>query len=356
MIFLSGPRQVGKTTFAKSLQSFFQNSIYLNYDAEEDRNIIDRKSWSAHLDLIILDEIHKKRNWKNYLKGLFDTKPKNLKILVTGSARLETFRKGGDSLTGRYFSLRMMPLSPRELKLDKINTNMEDLLARGGFPEPFFAESSIDRDRWRNQYMDTMVRQDVLDFENISEIRSMQFLVELLKKRTGSPISYRSLSEDLSISPNTVKRYIEILEALYLVFRVVPFSKKIQRAIQREPKFYFFDWNLIENEGARLENFFAVCLLKHIYASNDILGKRLELRYLRTKDGREIDFCIVENDRLLRAYEVKTSENVPSKNCLWYKEHFDFNITQVVRFLRLESEEKNISVVPMEKELENFFL
>ena len=356
MVFISGPRQVGKTTFSKSLMEYFKHPYYLNYDSAEDRSVIDKKKWGSEIDFLILDEIHKKRGWKNYLKGIFDTKTDSLSILVTGSARLETFRKGGDSLTGRYFSIRMMPFSLKELRSDSKPCSMEELLNRGGFPEPFFADSETERSRWRNQYIDTIVRQEVLDFERVGELRSMQYLLELLTRRVGSPISYRSLSEDLSISPNTVKRYIDILESLYIVFRITPYSKRIQRAVQKEPKLYFFDWNLAEGEGARLENFAALHLYKHVLASNDILGKRYELKYLRTKDGKEIDFCISEKDTLIEAYEVKTSETDAARNCIWYHDKYNFPVTQLVRYARLESVDRGIKIRPMENVFPEFCL
>ena len=356
MVFLSGPRQVGKTTFSKSLMPLFKNPMYLNYDSAEDRAIIDKKKWGAHVDLLILDEIHKKRSWKNYLKGIFDTKSKSLRILITGSARLETFRKGGDSLTGRFYSIRMLPLTLSELKQDSIHCLLEELLDRGGYPEPFYSESTNDRERWRNQYMDTMVRDEVLDFQRIGEIRSMQHLIELLRRRVGSPISYRNLSEDLSISPNTVKSYIEILESLYIIFRITPFSKKIQRAIQREPKLYFFDWNLAEGEGARLENFAGLHLYKHVLLTNDLLGKRYELGYLRTKEGKEIDFCISQKEEVIQAYEIKSSELEASKNCIWFHQKFGLPITQWVRYAKQESIDRGISIIPLENGLLDLIL
>jgi uncharacterized protein len=356
MVFLSGPRQVGKTTFSKSLMSAFQNPLYLNYDSIEDKSIVDKKKWGTQIDFLILDEIHKKKNWKNFIKGIFDTRPPHLSILVTGSARLETFRKSGDSLTGRYFHFRMMPFTLKELSIDSNTTSMEELLERGGFPEPFFAENPIDRDRWRNQYVDTIVRQEVLDFEKVGELKVLQYLLELLRHRVGSPISYRALSEDLSISPNTVKRYIEILEALYVVFRITPYSKRIQRAIQREPKLYFFDWNLAEGEGARLENFVALHLYKHVLANQDFLGKRYELGYLKTKDGKEIDFCISEKDKLLEAIEIKTSETDASRNCIWFQTKYGFSVSQWVRYARLESLDRSIKILPMEKGLQDLYV
>jgi hypothetical protein len=351
MVFISGPRQVGKTTFSKLLFNHFSYPLYLNYDALEDRSVLDKRKWRNTTDLIILDEIHKKKGWKNYLKGIYDTKPKHLSILVTGSARLETFRKSGDSLTGRFFAIRMLPLSVKQLQNNNFNFAMETLLSNGGFPEPFYTNSEVDRDRWKNQYLDTMIREEVLDLERIHELNSLKHLVDLLRRRIGSPISYRSLSEDLSISPNTVKRYIDILESLYIIFRITPFYKKIQRSIQKEPKVYFFDWSLIQEEGPRLENFVAVHLLKHVYATNDFLGKQIELGYLRTKDGREIDFCIHNHDKILNAIEVKSSDYEASRNCKWFFNKFQIPVSQWVRFARQESQDQGIRIIPLEKAL-----
>jgi len=356
MVFISGPRQVGKTTFSKSLFPFFRNPLYLNYDATEDRSIIDKRKWGSNVDFIIFDEIHKKQGWKNYIKGIFDTKPENLSILVTGSARLEMFRKSGDSLTGRFFSLRMMPISVKQIAIEGQSVSMEELFQRGGFPEPFFSDSEVDRSRWRNQYIDTVVREEVLDLERINEVKALQHLIELLRRRVGSPISYRALSEDLSISPNTVKRYVEILESLYIIFRISPYTKRIQRSIQRESKVYFFDWNFVEGEGGRMENFVAVQLLKHTFASNDILGKRCELGFIRTKDGKEIDFCLSEKDTLLEVIEVKTTEVEPSKNCIWFRNKFNLPVSQWVRYAKHETEDKGIKIIPMEKALAKLYL
>ncbi len=259
-------------------------------------------------------------------------------------------------MTGRFFSLRMMPISVKQIVTEGRPVRMEELFERGGFPEPFFTDSEVDRSRWRNQYIDTIVREEVLDLERISEVKALQHLIELLRRRVGSPISYRALSEDLSISPNTVKRYVEILESLYIIFRITPFSKRIQRSIQREPKVYFFDWNFVEGEGGRLENFAAVQLLKHTFASNDILGKRYELGYIRTKDGKEIDFCLSEKDTLLDVIEVKTTEVEPSKNCLWFQKKLNIPVTQWVRYAKHETLDKGITIIPMENALAKLYL
>ncbi|MGH2612089.1 MAG: ATP-binding protein, partial [Rhabdochlamydiaceae bacterium] len=219
MVLLAGPRQAGKTTLAKEIATEFKSAVYLNYDSVHDRKMIQNESWLPSNELIIFDEIHKMPKWKNYLKGIYDTKQPHQKILVTGSARLETFNKVGDSLAGRFFLHRLMPLSPAECEKVHVGYTINHFLQRGSFPEPFLAEKEIDAERWRMQYVDSLLRVDVLEFDTIHHVNSIKLLFELLRERVGSPISYASLARVIEISPNTVKKYIEILEALYVVFR-----------------------------------------------------------------------------------------------------------------------------------------
>ena len=252
MVLLAGPRQAGKTWLAKNIGEDFPNTVYLNYDHNEDRKMIHDTAWLSSTELLILDELHKMPQWKNYLKGVYDTKPKSLKILVTGSARLDIFNQVGDSLAGRYFIHRLMPFSPAELSKVGASVNLDQLMERGGFPEPYLAKQAIDAERWRLQYTDSLIRTDVLDFDNIQNLRAIQLVFELLREKVGSPISYKSIAEDVAVSPHTVKKYIDILEALYIVFRVTPYSKNIARSLLKEPKIYFFDNGLVKgNAGAR---------------------------------------------------------------------------------------------------------
>ncbi|HLD22071.1 MAG TPA: ATP-binding protein, partial [Patescibacteria group bacterium] len=290
MVFLVGPRQAGKTYLAKKIATSFQHPVYLNYDKRADRKIIQDEAWLESTDLLILDELHKMPDWKTYIKGVFDTKTAHLCILVTGSARLDTFRSGGESLAGRQFTHHLFPFSPAELHDTPFSKNIDRFMQRGGFPEPFLVETGEDADRWRMQYIDGLIREDILDFENIHNLRAIQLLLDMLREMVGSPISYSSIAYDVGISPMTVKKYINILESLYIVFRVTPFTKNIARSLLKEPKIYFFDTGMVLNDtGKRFENMVAVCLLKYVYERIDYRGKRTALHYLRTKEGKEVD-------------------------------------------------------------------
>jgi len=218
MVFITGPRQVGKTWLAKEIARLFPKSVYLNYDSAGDRKIIKDETWLEDTQLLILDELHKMKGWKNYLKGVYDTKPAGMMILVTGSVRLEAFRQQGDSLAGRFFRHRLLPFSPAEVSHADESVDQTFFLSRGGFPEPFLADNNTDADRWRMQYIDGLIRTDILDFERIHDFKAIQLILELLRSRTGSPVSYQSIAEDVSVAPNTVKKYIQILESLKLIF------------------------------------------------------------------------------------------------------------------------------------------
>jgi len=345
MVFLTGPRQVGKTWLAREIGKKFSNCVYLNYDRSEDKSIIMDESWLDSTDLLILDELHKMKNWKNYIKGVYDTRNEKMKILVTGSARLETFTQSGDSLAGRYFRHRLFPFSPAELASADRSDLTDFLLTRGGFPESLLAENDGDSDRWRMQYTDALIREDILDFEKIHDLRAIQLVLELLKNRVGSPVSYTSIAEDAGISPNTVKKYISVLESLYIIFRITPFSRNIARSLLKEPKIYFFDTGMIKgDEGIRFENLTAVSLMKHISGLVDSKGQDYSLNYMRTKDGKEIDFCISQNNKPLLILEVKRSDSSLSKNLLYFHQKYNIPATQLVLHMKRERKKGDIEI------------
>jgi uncharacterized protein len=357
MVLLAGPRQVGKTFLAKQIAQFYKHPLYLNFDHSEDREMIKNQSWLTSTDLIIFDELHKMPEWKNYLKGIYDTKSKDLHILVTGSARLDIFDKVGDSLAGRYFLHRLLPFSPAELHQLDLPVKLDNLLNKGGFPEPYLAENIIEANRWRLQYINSMLATDVFDFDKIQNVRAIRTLFELLRSKVGSPISYQSLAEDVAVSPITVKKYIEILEALYIVFRVTPFSKNIARSLLKEPKIYFFDNGLVKgDEGAKLENLVAVCLLKHVYAKVDYQAQEYNLHYLRTKEGMEVDFAIVRDDHIEQIIEVKYANHSISKSLYHFTEKYHLPAVQIVKELKHERLVENIKVMQAAHYLKDLFL
>jgi predicted AAA+ superfamily ATPase len=325
MVVLTGPRQVGKTTLARQLPGFV-HPIYLNYDAMTDRARIMQHDWSSAHDLVVLDEIHAMPNWKQYLKGVFDTKPKHQALLVTGSARLDTFRQSGESLAGRYLRWRLLPFSVRELcqqSGESADLALAALLRFGGFPEPLFAASDAEHARWQNQYFTDLIREDVLEYSRIHEVRAMRTLVAMLRLRTGSPLSFESLGRDLGLAANTVRSYVDILEALHIVFLIRPYHRNIARAQAKAPKLYFYDWSYVQEpsgsaetnqeSGAQFENLVAVHLLKHLCFLQDSVGFNGELNYLRTTAGKEIDFVLTnEVGDATHFIEVKLSDSKPS--------------------------------------------
>ncbi|HJZ23333.1 MAG TPA: ATP-binding protein [Candidatus Babeliales bacterium] len=357
IVLLVGPRQSGKTWLAKNIADSFKSSIYLNYDQVQDRDIMYAQSWLPNTDLLILDELHKMNGWKNYLKGIYDTKPKSMRILVTDSARLDIYDQLGDSLAGRYFRHRLLPFSLAELSQLSEPIDFERLQIRSGFPEPYLVENDIEADRWRLQYISSLLSTDIFEFEQIFNLKAMQLIFNLLRTRVGSPISYQSLAEDVAISPTTVKKYIQILEALFVVFRVTPYSKNIARSLLKESKLYFFDTGLvIGDEGAKLENLVAVSLLKHAYALTDYQAKEYSLHYLRTKDGIEVDFALVLNNQVESIIEVKLSDVVPSNSLHYFKEKYNYRSIQLVKFLKYEHQKDHIEILDVGKFLAHLYL
>lgn len=348
IVFVTGPRQVGKTYLAKQIMGGFSKPQYLNYDSVDDRKIIQKRSWRLNSDLVVFDEIHKMKDWKIYLKGVYDSRDKDQEILVTGSSRLETYRQSGESLAGRYLHLRLNPISVSEVKgMIEPYSALERLNTLGGFPEPFLSDSEEDANRWRNQYYIDLVREDILEFSRINEINTMRMLLELLRFRVGSPVSYQSLARDLQVSPNTVKRYIQILESLYIIFLVRPYYRRVSRSILKEPKLYFYDSGYVKGEeGIRLENTCAVCLLKFVQYLHDARGKSISLQYIKTKEGKEIDFVLVIDEIPNMFIEVKLMDSTPARSLMKFAGLFpETGAIQLVHNLKKEEHIEGIEIV-----------
>lgn len=318
MVFLGGPRQVGKTTLAKRLLR--SQSAYFNWDFGEHREKILAMEFPKQ-PLLVLDELHKYRKWRNYLKGLYDVKKDQYQILVTGSARLDYYRFGGDSLQGRYHYLRLHPLSAAELRI-RTAGDFRNLMALGGFPEPFFSGSVDEARRWSREHRQFLLQEELEGLESIHDTGQMELLMLRLPERVGSPLSINALTEDLQTSHKTLARWLEVLERIYAIFRIMPFGAPSIRAIRKSMKHYHFDWNVVTDDGARFENLVASHLLKWVHFQTDTKGRELELRYFRDVDGREVDFVVVENRKPVRFIEAKWNDQDVAPGLRYLKERF----------------------------------
>jgi predicted AAA+ superfamily ATPase len=309
IVLLSGPRQVGKTTLSRQLTT---SPVYLNYDASSDRKMIHAQEWDRDAQLVIFDELHKMKKWKSWIKGIYDTEGISPPLLVTGSARLDTYRKGGDSLAGRFFYYRLHPLTVKEICTslgEDSETALDKLIKLGGFPEPYLKDNETFAKRFRRIHTDTIIREDLLDLESVRDVKSIEILIDLLRNRVGSTTSYTSLAKDLQVSIHTVKHWLQILENLYIIFPVRPYHKNIARSLLKESKYYLYDTGSVEGDlGAKLENTVACALLRDLHFIEDTTGSRVALHYLRDKEKHEVDFLPVVDNTPLCMIEVKVGE------------------------------------------------
>lgn len=329
MVFLMGPRQVGKTTLSMSFLENKDNGHYFNWDRLDHRLLFlegpeatakqaELKMLTKTKPILVFDEIHKFKRWKLFLKGFFDTYEKNIKMIVTGSAKLDTYKKGGDSLMGRYFYYRVHPLSVAEITSpdliqEEIRKNpkkitdedWDALLTHGGFPEPFSQRSLQFSRRWQKTRKDQLFKEDVRDETKIQEIALIELLAEILKLQAAQSMDYQSLAKKVGVSIDTIKRWLEVLKSFYYCFSLQPWSKNVSRSLIKEPKLYLWDFSLVESIGPRLENLVACHLLKAVHFWNDRGIGEYGLFYLRTKDKQETDFIVVKNGKPWFIVEVK---------------------------------------------------
>jgi len=349
MVFVGGPRQVGKTTLAKAILSKnFPAGIYLNWDYDEDRQDILQKRWSDENDLLIFDELHKFPRWKSWIKGLYDVSHEIHSFLITGSARLDIYRRGGDSLMGRYHYWRLHPFT-----LDEIPNGFSSkdafnrLMTVGGFPEPFLDGDEREARRWRRERFDRVIREDVRDLESVRNIQLLSMFLDLLRHRVGGLVRLSNIASDVQISPKTAKSWLEVLERMYLVFSVRPYTKSLPRAVLKPPKVYFFDnGDVLGDEGLRFENLVATSLLKRLHFLEDRDGYCYELRYIRDKEGREVDFAVLKDGNLEELIEAKYSDDNISRHLQYYAERLKpEKATQIVAKIRRPYDKGRIKII-----------
>lgn len=351
MVFVGGPRQVGKTTFALSFlpEPMGNNPGYLNWDNVKVRSLLLKGELPPGESFIVLDEIHKFARWRNLVKGFYDANRSSVSFLVTGSARLDYYRKGGDSLQGRYHYYRLHPFSLLELNPSGNKKDLELLLKFGGFPEPVLRGDERFWRRWQRERIQRVIYEDIRDLENIKEISLLELLAEELPNRVGSPLSIKNLKELLQVAHETVARWIEIFERMYFCFRIAPYGPPRIRAVKKEQKLYLWDWSLVTDPGARFENFVAAQLLKYCHFLEDTEGHKMELQFLRDTDKREIDFVVLKDRKPCFAVECKYGERGLNPAMHYFKER-----TAIPQYYQVHMGEKDylqdgIRVLPVEK-------
>jgi len=385
MVFLTGPRQVGKTTFAKNwLFSEKVEDTYFDWDdpvvrSEYNRNplyfrnIINDKFKGRPVPMVF-DEIHKQKNWRNILKGIYDPNREKVQLLVTGSARLGLYRKSGDSLVGRYFSFQMFPLglpeavgdfswileedrsfADGELLLEHVrkvnNKNVEEafenLLTFGGFPEPFLKGSAKFHQRWIKEYRTLLTREEVRDLSRISDIRGLEHLIDILPSKVGSPLSINSLREDLGYHHSTLVNWINILRELYLIFTIRPWHRNIIRSIRKESKLFFFDWSNLTDRGNRFENLLAVSLVRLAARFTEMGLGVFEIMYIRDKEKREVDFVLIKDNKPVALFETKEGDAEIDPSGRYFAKRFGIPLYQIVHRLgRYEAFPGNCFKIP----------
>ena len=358
MVFLVGPRQVGKTTLTSIISRSFVNSLYFNWDIPRDKaRLVENPTFFQEIKrrdpstpLIIFDEIHKYKDWKNYLKGVYDQFHDEYQFLVSGSGRLDIYQKGGDSLAGRYFLFHLWPFTIAELGKnnlaidnflenplqismefsEKLKEKWSRLSTLSGFPEPYFANRTASYRRWTNTYSSQLIREDIRDLAGIKSVEDMETLYFLLPSKVGSPLSIPSLATDLKASYNSVKSWLSIFERFFLIFSISPWTERITRAIQKERKVYLWDAPHIEEPACRFENMVAMELWRAVTNWNDLGYGRFSLHFIKNKEQQEVDFLIANGNKPVVLIEAKISEAQPSSTLKKFQNVLNIPAVQLI--------------------------
>ncbi len=358
MIFLVGPRQVGKTTLTGIISRSFVNSLYFNWDIPQNKaRLMENPTFFQEIKrrdpstpLIIFDEIHKYKDWKNYLKGVYDQFHDEYQFLVSGSGRLDIYQKGGDSLAGRYFLFHLWPFTIAELEKnnltiesflenplqismefsEKLKEKWSRLSTLSGFPEPYFANRTASYRRWTNTYSSQLIREDIRDLTGIKSVEDMETLYFLLPSKVGSPLSIPSLATDLKASYNSVKSWLSIFERFFLIFSISPWTERITRAIQKERKVYLWDEPHIEESACRFENMVAMELWRAVTNWNDLGYGRFSLHFIKNKEKQEVDFLIANGNKPVVLIEAKISETQPSSTLKKFQNALNVPAVQLI--------------------------
>ena len=370
LVLIAGPRQVGKTTFARYIgQHFFEPFAYFNWDYQPDRKEIISSRFPADVQLIIFDELHKYRNWQSYIKGLFDKRKDNFRLLVTGSAKLDVYRRGGVSLTGRYHHYVLHPFSLAELLQIKnrhfpgggleFNPHsqakevLDALLEFGPFPEPYLKQNKRHWRRWQSDRVDRLVKEEIREMSAIADLSNLQVLVEILPSKVASSLSINNLREDLEVAHKTAVNYLELLERFYFHFRIYPFAGKVIRSLRKPAKLYLWDWSVLqgeESEGTRFENLVASNLLKFVDYLRNVEGYRVDLHYLRDLEGREVDFLVSVNKRPWFAVETKLGGTAVSRPLRYFRDKLSIpHSYQVVLEENVDVVQTGVRIISAEK-------
>jgi predicted AAA+ superfamily ATPase len=337
MALVSGPRQVGKTTACRSV-----SNEYLNWDNADDRRLLLRGPASVaqalQLDILrerppvaTLDELHKYTKWKSLLKGFFDSYGDRVRLIITGSSRIDIVRRGGDSLMGRYFLYHMHPWSVAEslrthLPQKEIHApeevrsgDWDALWEHGGFPEPFLRRDTRFTRRWRSLRYEQLAREDLREMALVSDLGTLETLMQILAEHSGQQLVYSNLAREIQVSVDTVKRWIDLLARLHYGFLVRPWFRNVAKSLRKEPKWFLRDWSGVAEEGARAETMVACHLLKAIEGWTDLGFGDFELRYLRDKQKREVDFLVVKDRKPWFLVEVKMSDKTLSPSLGYFQ-------------------------------------